>query len=127
MFKSITFLHYNDNEDDCTDCIYKIIDTDFECKVDIAYPKTASEFCVSVAMIIISEYKERNYSHDEIVKSLFRCNLFVSNKYKYSFEDILKWQQIGFSYKKYLNKGIIFNEKHYRDLKDMWDKHKVFV
>ncbi len=124
MFLSITFLQYNDQEDDCTDCIYKIIDTDFICEVDIAYPKTASEFCVIVAMIMISEYKKRNSSHDEIVKNLFRCNLFISNKYKYSFEDILKWQ---YRYTDKFYKDINFSKLYYQDLKYMWDKHKVFV
>ena len=119
MFKSITYLQ-SDYKKDCN--IYKLIDTDFECETYLAYrvsPKTA------MGVAVILEYKKRQYCHEEIVKNLFRCNVHMTYKYHHcSFEDILNWQN------KYIDmcfKDIDFSKLYYQELKDMWDKYKVFI
>ena len=116
MFKSIIYLR--NDKIKTNSYIYKLIDTDFECEVasDASAP--------SAAAAIILEYKKRNYSHDEIVKNLFRCNLYLCDEYNLSFEKELFYQNKYFN--KYF-KDINFSKLYYQDLKDMWDKHKAFV
>ncbi len=116
MFKSIEYIRF-DNKIKST--IYKFIDSDFECEAAVKNLSSKS----TRAAIIVAEYKSRNYSHKEIVKNLFICNLFICNKYNYTFEKVLSYQN------KYIDKdfnNINFSKLYYQDLKDMWDKHKVF-
>lgn len=118
MFKSIECLRYYAKIDSY---IYKIIDTNFECEMAVP-PSPLSESRSAVATIL--EYKKRNYSDKEIVKNLFRCNLYLCNKYKGSFEEILNRQNI------YIDqdfKDINFSKLYYQELKGMWDKYKAFI
>jgi len=114
MFKSITYLGYDDSKNNV---IYKIIDTEFEQELQIF--EGACEFLATMV-----EYKRRNYSHQEIVKNLFRCNLHLCNRYKSSFEHMLDWQS---NYIDKSFKDINFSKLYYQDIKNMWDKHKVFI
>ncbi len=118
MFKSIEYLRYDEI---INSYIFKFIDTEFECEVmfvDSAFYVMMEATAMAVAVGAVAlEYEKRTYSYQEIVKNLFKCNLYICNKYKRSFEKILMWQ----------HKSLKFNEKHLRDLKDMWDKHKVFM
>ncbi len=118
MFKSIEFLRYYAEIDSY---IYKIIDTNFECEMAVP-PSPLGEDRSAVATIL--EYKKRNYPHQDIVKNLFRCNLYICNKYNISFEEILNRQNIYID--QYL-KDINFSKLYYQDLKNMWDKHKAFI
>lgn len=117
MFKLIAYLRYDDSKHIVT---FKLIDTDFECE-EVQVVEGASE--LNATMVA---YERRNYSHDKIVKNLFRCILFLRNRFfsPRSFEEILD------SYHTYeVNhfKNSNFHEKYYQDIKDMWDKHKVFI
>ncbi len=108
MLKSIDYLRYNKKTDSF---VYNIIDTEFECNITVPF---AGSVAKEAAIAVITEYKNRNYSHQEIVKNLFRCNLYLNNKYKYSFEESL-------------NKQYKYLDKYFNDLKNMYDKYKVFM
>ncbi len=112
MFKSIYYLRY-DYETDSS--IYKLIDTDFECEVTMA---------VSSLAPIVIEYKKRNYSHKEILKNLLRCNICMCNEFCCTFEQGLNYENTN---PDNCYKDTNFSKLYYQDLKDMWDKHKVFV
>lgn len=119
MFKSIDFFQYDKK---IKSFIYKLIDTEFECNLEIAMLETDVPRAAIVAAI--SEYKKRNYSHDEIVRNLFKCNIYICNKFNHSFEKELSCQlnHIDTYYK-----DISFAKLYYDDIKAMWDKRKVFI
>ena len=127
MFEYIDYVRYDYDEDFD---IYRLVDSHFECQIMVS--SAATEYVTDwasgghapcIASVIV-EYKKRNYSHKEIVKNLFRCSLFLSIKYGYCFEDTLKWQN------KYLDtcfKDINFSKLYYKELKRLWNIHKVFL
>ncbi len=109
MFKSITYLKF---DCDTGSDIYKVIDTNFECEL-IVGPQAFS-VVASFFIFLAQEYEIRNYSYHDIVKDLFRCNLYLCNKFSYLFEYLLSLQNE-------------FTHKYYESVKDMWDKHKAFT
>lgn len=109
MFKSITYLKF---DCDTGSDIYKVIDTNFECEL-IVGPQAFS-VVASFFIFLVQEYEKRNYSYQEIVKSLFRCNIYLCNKFNYLFEYLLSLQED-------------FAHKYCHGIKDMWDKHKAFT
>lgn len=117
MFKSIEYIRYNSLTNDF---IYKIIDTDFECEV---VARSADKDALA-ALIIISEYKKRNYSYKQIVKNLFMCNLHLCNKHGYIFEKLLGYQ-LKYADKSF--KDIDFLKLYYESVKDMWDNYKCYL
>ena len=128
MFKSIECIRYNEDANSFT---YNLVDSDFECEITVSCSSVrrlnAEEVTVLDTMTVIgaiSEYKKRNCSHQDIVKNIFRCNLYFCNEYKYPFELLLSRQNkcIDFFYK-----DIDFSKLYYEELKTMWDKHKVFM
>ena len=125
MFKSIEYLRYDEI---INSYIFKFIDTEFECEVmfvDSAFYVMMEATAMAVAVGAVAlEYEKRTYSYQEIVKNLFRCNLYLCNTYKRSFENILMWQH---KYIDHCFKEINFSKLYYRHIKDMWDKHKVFM
>lgn len=125
MFKSIEFLRYNNKSNSA---IYKITDTDFECEVSILSRSTLRtswgahvEGAAREASAVAIEYQKRNIS---VIKNLFKCNLYLSYKYNCDFLSVLEWQKI---YTNLFYKHINFSEIHYYKLKEMWNKHKVFL
>lgn len=108
MFKSITYLRFDcDTDSD----FYKVIDSDFECELIVG---EAFSVVACIFVLLVEEYEKRNYSYQEIVKSLFRCNLYLCNKFNYLFEYLLSLQED-------------FAHKYYHGVKNMWDKHKAFT
>lgn len=122
MFKSIKYLRYDSLIDSH---IYKLVNTDFECEIFANEQVCGAETVYLTAMILL-EYKKRNCPHKEIVKNLFRYNIYKC-KYQFnnlSFEKILSYQN------KYFNtyfKEINFSKLYYQDLKNMWDNHKCYL
>ncbi len=112
MFKSIEYVRYDYKT---KSNIYKLIDTEFECEVGVTG---------SYLVVIISEYKKRNYPHQDIVKNLFRYILYLCNKFDISFEEELHYHN---TYIDMFFNDLNFSKLYYQDIKDMWDKHKVFV
>jgi len=106
MIKSITFLRYQNYPLEAY--IYKLIDTEFQCDI-------MSTAYAPVLVGASQEYQRRNYSYQEIIKNLFKCNLFLSKILKCSFEKSLEWQNVN------------FDKRYYQGIKNMWDKHKVFM
>ena len=103
--------------------IYKLIDTDFECKV-LSPARPTLIPAADIAITVLAEYQKRNYSYQEIIKNLFKCNFYLCNKYESSFDDMLNLQYT------YLNescKDINFSKLYYKELNCMWNKHKVFL
>ena len=109
MFKSITYLRFNCDSGSDT---YRLIDTDFELEL-IVGPQASLSVVASFLVLLVEEYEERNSSYQEIVKNLFRCNLYLCNKYNYSFEYLLSLVKQ-------------FTHKYYESVKYMWDKYKPF-
>jgi len=124
MFKSIEYCQYDLQT---KSYIYKLVDTEFECEVELPWVVNSVTIVDSTAAetaAVIVGYKRRNYSHKDIVKNLFRCILFLCNKFNVSLEEELNCQNDSID--KYF-KGIKFSKLYYQDLKDMWDKHKAFM
>lgn len=128
MINSIEYLGF---DNDLNSYIYKLIDTEFECEVSLSRVVVdASSNAALIALVIritvmsALEYKKRNYSHDEIVRNLFKCNIYICNKFNHSFEKELSCQlnHIDTYYK-----DISFAKLYYDDIKAMWDKRKVFI
>jgi hypothetical protein len=68
--------------------------------------------------------KKKKKSHEDICTSLFKYNIYLCNKFKCSFEEILKFED------KYIDqniRGVNFSHTYYKDLKDMWDKYNIFT
>jgi hypothetical protein len=128
MFKCAEYIGYDKN----TNChIYKLIDTNFECEVLAPVIHYAEPTMVSVsgasavltAAGVALGYKQKNYSHEDICTNLFKCNIYLCNKFKCSFEEILKFED------KYIDqniRGVDFSNTYYKDLKDMWDKYNIY-
>ena len=114
MFRSLNFLKLISTKES----VFYLIDSEFECEIVL----DAAATCIAAPCIIL-EYRKRNYSHSEIIKRLFRCNLYLCNKFNTKFEYILEMQ---YRYSDRFKK-VKFKKKYYQDLKDMWDKHKVFI
>jgi len=135
MIKLIEYIKYCEGAKSYT---YKIIDSEFQCELEV-FPLTITSFisiedlpwvnwdfaedAAALVAAITTEYQRRNYSHDEIVKNLFKCNIYMSEN-KFSFEDILDWQ---YKYTDIFFKDINFSKLYYQDLKDMWNNHKMFM
>ena len=134
MIKLIEYIKYYEGTKSYT---YKITDSEFQCELEV-FPlagafieaedlqwvkRSAPSDAAALVAAITTEYKRRNYSHDEIVKNLFKYNIYMSEN-KFSFEDILDWQ---YKYTDKFFKDINFSKLYYQDLKDMWYKHKMFV
>lgn len=117
MFKSIEYIRYDEGT---KSYIYNLIDTEFKCEV---VARSADKDALA-ALIIISEYKKRNYSYKQIVKNLFVCNLHLCNKHGYIFEKLLGYQ-LKYADKSF--KDIDFSKLYYESVKNMWDKHKAFI
>ncbi len=117
MFKFITYIRYDESKHNT---LFKLTDTEFECE-EVQVVEGASELTATMV-----EYERRNYSHDEIVKNLFKCILFLRNRFfpPRSFEETL---DTYYTYEITYFNNLKFHEKYYQDVKDMWDKYKVFI
>lgn len=131
MFKYLKYKNYNFKTDSY---IYKLIDSEFEYEVSVSsniifdLNNLGIDFVgaevIEASVIIISEYKRKNYSCDDIVKNLLKHILNVSVKYKYNLNKILKLQK---EHMDIYIENIEFNKTYLPKLKKQVNKYKAFI
>ncbi len=78
------------------------------------------------ASVVIKEYKNRNYNHQEIISNLFLLNIFILKENWYnSINKILKYQNTYLTKEYYPE--INFHEKYYDDLVKYTNKMMVLL
>lgn len=140
MFQSIKYLDFNYDRGHFW--IYEAIDTDFKCiirvpqylverdeflylflnqndDIDTMRIKRLKIYDAVAAGLLSLQYIKRRYSHQDIANNLLRCNLYLSEKHKCSFEEIVNIQSIH-----------VFDRKHkllYKAAQKMYDVYKMFL
>lgn len=115
MFKEIKYIdRFINNLEEDGNLYYKVIHLDFEFKIRVQdVPSlTFIQHSALILKTIFTEYDNMGLSYNEAINNLFKCNLYLCERYSFSFEDLLSIQN---------------NEIYFFDLRKLFEKYKLFI